>query len=154
MFLTGLKSWAQCFPWAVSPLPPVSWPLLAALILRDWPVWLAPENRTLTDTSSFKRLTLLLPRAQFCQRKAFQPSVDEGGVERGVCISVCVCDCMISCEPANVSVHTACTQCLSSFVVYLYSCALFFMLMVVCPLSVCAILHPGEDAPVEALSAA
>ncbi len=107
MFLTGLKSCAWRFPWAVSPVPPVSWPLLAALILRDWPIWLAPENRTLTDTSSFKRLTLLLPRAQFCQRKAFQPSVDEGGVQCGVCICVCVhvCECMILCERVNVSAH-------------------------------------------------
>lgn len=85
-FWGGLEACALHFPWPVSPQPPVSWPLLAAHMLWDWPVWPAPENRTLTDTSSFKRLAFLIPRGQFCQKKAFQLSADEGGVLR-----VCVC---------------------------------------------------------------
>ncbi|KAK0131963.1 Protein FAM172A [Merluccius polli] len=44
--------------------------------LRDWPARTEPQNGTLTDTSSFKRLTLLLPWVPFCQRKAFQLSMD------------------------------------------------------------------------------
>ncbi len=59
---------------------------------------------------------------------------------------VCVCDCMILCEQADVSVHTCAVS-------VFFCCAVLFMLMVVPPLSVCSILHPGEDAPVEALSA-
>lgn len=88
-FFHSLEACALHFPWSVSPQPPVSWPLLAAHILCDWPIWPAPENRTLTDTSSFKRLAFLIPRGQFCQRKAFQPSTDEGGV-----VHVCVCVCV------------------------------------------------------------
>lgn len=87
-FLSSLEACALHFPWSVSPQPPVSWPLLTAHILWDWPIWPALENRTLTDTSSFKRLAFLIPRGQFCQRKAFQPSTDEGGVVR-VCVCVC-----------------------------------------------------------------
>lgn len=139
MFLTGsLKSCAQCFPRAVSPLCPVSWPLLGAPILRDWPIWLAPENRTLTDTSSFKRLTLLLPRAQFCQRKAFQPSVHGEGEQRGVCVCVSACVCVCVCAHMRVCgfvyMWVIARLCLREhmylcvhvrFVDYVFSCVLF-----------------------------